>query len=106
MLPLVIFLAAMTAEPAIGDPVVVSEWLVVAPADLGGREPFPRDPVFARYLLAPDAPAPRAGEEIAPGHAWSAAAPGDGGAVPPFERGYAFAPITSERERVVLASVT
>ncbi len=84
------------------------EWLVLAPVDARGRQPFNPDAVFLRYLLDRSAPPPRAGESVqgtnkAPS-VWTAIAPNEKGWVA-GKIAYAYTAYSSDRAQIVLASV-
>lgn len=65
-------------------PASPTSWLVLGPVDERGRRPFNPDATFARYLLDPRSPPPRAGETVrgsAGEAAWTPARPDGKGAV-------------------------
>mgnify|MGYP002623732475 FL=1 len=96
----VLLLALAAAAGAVEPP---REWLLLAPIDARGRQPFNPDRVFLRHLLDRDAPPPREGEELG-GATWSRAAADGEGAVG-GDIAYAYAALESDRDRIVLVRV-
>ncbi|MFO1011220.1 MAG: prolyl oligopeptidase family serine peptidase [Planctomycetota bacterium] len=95
------------AADAAPERVLPTHWLLLPAVDAGGRRPFNANAPFARYLLAPDAPAPSAGEDVkgdlgAP-KPWSAFEAGADGRV--GDAAWAFTTIESKTERVMLADL-
>ncbi|MBK7876958.1 MAG: prolyl oligopeptidase family serine peptidase [Planctomycetes bacterium] len=99
---------AKPAAPALPDRVAPARWLVLSAVDAGGRRPFNASAPFARYLLALDAPAPAAGEEVTGDlgekRAWTVVEPGADGRVG-GDAAWAFTTIESPTERVMLANL-
>jgi len=73
------------AAPKPAEPLVVRDWLVIAPLDQRGRRAFNPSAVLARHLLDRDAPPPKAGEtlvgELGEPQAWTAQRASDDGQV-------------------------
>ena len=104
---------AAPAPPAPPALVVPRDWLVIAPLDRRGRRPFSPDAVFARYLLAPDALPPVAGEELTgelgTAAAWTAVQADENGRVNVGEDpglGWACCVLPSDDEVVMLAELS
>ena len=102
--------AAPLATPGaeLPETIVPGPWLLLPPVDKRGRRPFRADAVFARHLLDPEAPPPRAGDELTgeTGEAqrWEERQPEPDGSVP-GEFAWAYAVVTSPAPRVMLAEL-
>jgi dienelactone hydrolase len=100
---------AGTADaPGLPEEILPGEWLVLAPVDGRGRRPFRPDAVMRRYIIDPEAAAPRAGEEVTGEtgtHAWEPLVPNDKGRLAGQAIGYAYTEVTSPEERVMMAQL-
>jgi len=107
LLPQTTPLAVPTPQTHIGDePQLVRSWLTLKEVDARGRRPFRPDAVLARHLVQPGMPPPEAGESVhgEKGEAsWTALETGEDGRV--ADVAWAYARVTSERARVVLAQL-
>ena len=95
------------AKPA--EPLVVRDWLVIAPLDQRGRRPFNPSAVLARHLLDRDAPPPKAGEtlvgELGQPQTWTAQQAGADGQLG-GRIATAYAAVEWPREEVVMAQLS
>ena len=91
------------------DSIVPKNWLVIEPVDRAGRRPLRPDAVFAKHLLARDAPPPAQGEvlrgETEKDCAWREATAKDDGSLE-GRIGWAYTAIESRLEDVWMAKLT
>jgi len=103
-----ILLAGSAPAPALGQDLVPTEWLVLAPVDDVGRRPLRPDAVLARWIAAPDAAAPEAGQvvigELGDEQRWEARTLNERGRLP-GDVGYAYTAVEVPRREVRLARV-
>jgi len=110
-----LFLSATrgTPVPAGQDPsplrqvFVAREWLVIEPVDARGRRPVRPDAVFAKHLLDPDAPPPRADEVLAGERGeqtWERLEADEKGNVG-GRRGWGYTEVEWERDEILIAEL-
>ena len=91
------------------DSIVPKSWLVIEPVDKAGRRPLRPDAVFAKHLLARDAPPPVKGEVLRGENekdcAWTEATAKDDGSLE-GKIGWAYTAIESNLEDVWMAKLS
>lgn len=103
-----LLLAGCAPAPILGQDLIPTEWLVLAPVDEVGRRPLRPDAVLARWIAPPGAAPPEAGQavmgELGEEGTWEARSANKSGELPGVV-GYAYTAVDLPRREIRLARV-